>query len=219
MQENEKASVGMRHIEREFQKDCYGLTSLELPPGGVFFDVGANVGTFSIVAAILFPTARVVAFEPQPSTYANLVANLAANGVADRVTALNYGLAAGDGTRDALLFDANTGGSSSYRSRQRWAMQQGRHVSIQSRTVAQALVEAHLAPGSPISYLKLDCEGCEYEIFSSLPWASIRLFSFELHTKFHEDRMHPLVASPCLLTPPAITADTLLAAMQCLPHI
>jgi FkbM family methyltransferase len=53
-----------------------------LRPGAVFFDVGANVGFFTLIAARLVgPSGCVVAFEPLGENVAALRRNLAANGV------------------------------------------------------------------------------------------------------------------------------------------
>lgn len=50
-----------------------------LPPGGIFLDIGANVGLYTLLAAEhLGPQGRVLAFEPNPRTHARLRANLAA---------------------------------------------------------------------------------------------------------------------------------------------
>ena len=47
---------------------------------GVFLDVGANLGLFSLLLARHHPERVIHAFEPNPSTYAALQANLARNG-------------------------------------------------------------------------------------------------------------------------------------------
>ncbi len=49
-----------------------------LRPGDLFVDVGANVGTWSVLASGVCG-ARTVAFEPDPQTVAHLRANIAAN--------------------------------------------------------------------------------------------------------------------------------------------
>jgi FkbM family methyltransferase len=55
-----------------------------LRPGDVFFDLGAYLGPFSLLAARLVgPGGRVFAFEPDPATRALLERNLAANGAAN----------------------------------------------------------------------------------------------------------------------------------------
>ena len=50
---------------------------------GVFVDVGANVGTFSIPLAKGFPRSLVVAFEPNPSAHERFVRNMRLNAVSN----------------------------------------------------------------------------------------------------------------------------------------
>ncbi len=57
-----------------------------LRPGAVFVDVGANHGYFTLLAAALVgPTGRVHAFEPNPLVAARLAAHVEANAFGDRV--------------------------------------------------------------------------------------------------------------------------------------
>jgi FkbM family methyltransferase len=49
-------------------------------PQDVFFDVGANIGVYSLFAASLFPTMLIFAFEPMPENYEALSLNRNANG-------------------------------------------------------------------------------------------------------------------------------------------
>ena len=65
-----------------------------LPPGGTFFDLGANMGVFSLLAAQrLGPAGEVHAFEPSAREYTRLVDNLRLNGLAHRVRAERAALA------------------------------------------------------------------------------------------------------------------------------
>src|SRR5437016_9206062 len=47
--------------------------------GGTFVDVGANIGTYTLVASEV-PTARVISVEPHPGTFIQLVDNVRRNG-------------------------------------------------------------------------------------------------------------------------------------------
>jgi FkbM family methyltransferase len=58
---------------------------------GVFFDIGANTGFYSIAVARRYPDTNVIAFEPIPSTYKELKSNLALNNI-ENVAAHNLGL-------------------------------------------------------------------------------------------------------------------------------
>lgn len=66
-------------------------------PGEILIDVGANVGMYSIWAAVRRGV-NVFAFEPESQNYALLVRNILLNNLADRIKA--YPLAIGD--RDGL---------------------------------------------------------------------------------------------------------------------
>jgi FkbM family methyltransferase len=63
----------------------------------VFVDVGANIGSYTMLAGGAVG-ARCVSIEPIPSTFAHLMDNINLNGLGDRVSALNIGLGEGNGT-------------------------------------------------------------------------------------------------------------------------
>jgi FkbM family methyltransferase len=54
-------------------------------PGSVLYDVGANVGIYSLYAAHMYPDVRAVSFEPDPLNYARLNKNIHANGFSGRI--------------------------------------------------------------------------------------------------------------------------------------
>jgi FkbM family methyltransferase len=75
------------------------------------FDVGANVGIYSIAIGQRFPDSKLIAFEPVPATYRELQRNLALNGISN-VTALNQGLS--DRAYEATFyFDPTVSGAAS----------------------------------------------------------------------------------------------------------
>lgn len=61
------------------------LLRSRLGPGDVFVDVGANIGTYAVGLARSIPGLKVVAIEPVSGTHAALLANIAKNGVSDRI--------------------------------------------------------------------------------------------------------------------------------------
>jgi FkbM family methyltransferase len=61
--------------------------------GDVFYDVGANVGAYSLIAAKATGNgARVFAFEPSPPTFHDLSRNVLLNGCSDSIVALPFAL-------------------------------------------------------------------------------------------------------------------------------
>lgn len=84
------------HGETAVQRDFVVRVRAE----DVVWDVGANIGIYSLLAAAV--GAEVVAFEPGAQARGELVANAIANGAADRIDATPYALADYDGSGTLL---------------------------------------------------------------------------------------------------------------------
>jgi FkbM family methyltransferase len=68
-------------ISGRVEGDVQRVLTAELAPGGVFIDVGASIGFFSLLAArIVGSDGTVIAFEPQPPAAASIRDNAALNG-------------------------------------------------------------------------------------------------------------------------------------------
>jgi FkbM family methyltransferase len=77
-----------------------------LQSGMVFFDVGANVGFFTLIGArAVGPTGRVYAFEPNPAAREILEENIVANHLEDRIAVLPWAL--GDVPVKGMLLTRN----------------------------------------------------------------------------------------------------------------
>lgn len=76
--------------------------------GEVFFDIGANIGVFSVYAA-LHRNCDVYAFEPEAKNYACLNRNIWLNALGRRVKALNVGLHDASGLEFLNLHDLASG--------------------------------------------------------------------------------------------------------------
>ncbi|MFG1372205.1 amino acid adenylation domain-containing protein [Xanthobacter oligotrophicus] len=87
--------------EEMFELEAYFRHGVELRAGDTVFDVGANIGLFTLAAHLAAPDVRVHGFEPNPTVCALARANAALYGVA--ATLHNTGLAAAPG-RAAFTF-------------------------------------------------------------------------------------------------------------------
>jgi len=79
-------------------------------PDAVFFDVGANVGVYSLFAASLFPSMEIYAFEPLPANYLRLKENIALNGF-ENIRAIPYAIGNGYGLRAFNAISKEVGSS------------------------------------------------------------------------------------------------------------
>jgi FkbM family methyltransferase len=77
--------------------------------GRTFVDVGANIGTTSIPAVLRFGAERAIAFEPSEDNFRILGANVALNGLADRIDARQIGVSDAAGTAELELAPRNSG--------------------------------------------------------------------------------------------------------------
>ena len=111
------------HRLRSCEKEPWTVRWIEqhLKPGETLYDVGANIGVYTLLAAVAVPGSRVVAFEPAPANFASLCANLDLNEVGEQVIALPVALGGrpraahlGEGAcvagASAAVGDSNAGG-------------------------------------------------------------------------------------------------------------
>jgi phthiocerol/phenolphthiocerol synthesis type-I polyketide synthase E len=84
----------------------------ELPPGSCVFDVGGNIGLFTLFVHLNCPDARIFTFEPAPPLFALLQENVARHGVAAQL--FPYALSRASGTAELTYYPLSSGMSSLY---------------------------------------------------------------------------------------------------------
>lgn len=94
-----------------FEKQIYTRHGITLRPGDCVFDVGANIGMFSLFILHRFPEVQVYAFEPAPPLFELLRTNTESFGA--RVRLFPFALADRPGTA-SLTYYPNTTGMSSF---------------------------------------------------------------------------------------------------------
>ncbi|MFN8644862.1 MAG: FkbM family methyltransferase [Candidatus Binatia bacterium] len=164
-------------------RDDYRLRRDPLPPAAVVVDVGANIGMFSLHVAAAGGAARVYAFEPFPESFALLKRNAERNRL-DAIVPIPLAIAGQAGSRE-LHMQGRHGVHSLYGT-------SGDAVRIECLTLADAFARWDIAR---CDFLKLDCEGAEYEILLGAPsdvYARIQRVALEYHdwiTDHHHDEL------------------------------
>jgi FkbM family methyltransferase len=144
-------------LEEIFVDDVYRLEGTDLR-GQTVLDVGAHIGDSSIAFAVR--GAQVYAFEPLPMLQPYLQENIALNDLRDRIVAHPVGLSTRDQTVRTLVNASGTAGASTFERGAR-----GDALEQELRLVnAVPYLQAHGIKHANI--LKLDCEGCEYELLA-----------------------------------------------------
>ncbi|WKA28917.1 FkbM family methyltransferase [Bradyrhizobium roseum] len=129
-----------------------------VPAGGVFVDIGANVGTYALaLAGHVGPGGKVIAIEPHPVTHARLAFNSAASGYAQvKLVAAAAGPADGE-----LLIE--TDGDNLGASHIVSGESSGNAIKVPSLRLQRILEDAGVAR---VDALKIDIEGFEDRVLT-----------------------------------------------------
>lgn len=122
----------------------------------VFVDVGANVGSYTVLAAGAVG-ATTYAFEPAPETFPKLIRNVAVNGIGERVKAFPCALGA-----EAARMRFTTGRDTTNR------MAQSEEDSRGSAEIDVRRLDDVLGEAVPL-LVKIDVEGWESEVLAGMP--------------------------------------------------
>jgi FkbM family methyltransferase len=155
--------------------DIYTPKGFELNEGDVVLDIGSHIGIFSIYASK--KKAKVYSFEPTKANYDRLTSNIEKNNL-NNVSLFN--LAVSDKKGQASFFVCN---EKKFNARHSLydPGKKSKKIIIQTTTLKEILKENKL---SKIDFLKLDCEGAEYDILFNCPkeiLSKIGKISMEFH--------------------------------------
>jgi FkbM family methyltransferase len=159
------------HFNDIWLNRTYTADGFDIPAGGTVVDIGANIGLFSLMAAQR--AACVLSFEPFTLCFEWLLRNVEANGLGDVIRPFNSAVGRDVGMR-TLFVQSEFTSNSFYQTR-------GDPVSVPCTTLA-VIVDEHC--GGRCDFLKLDCEGAEFEILSEAKGETlkrVRTIALEVH--------------------------------------
>ncbi len=160
-----------------FLREEYG----KVADGAVILDLGANIGGFSIYAALSARRVKVYAYEPTAEFYRLMQDNIRLNRLEDVVQSFNLAVAAHTGVRQLALE------SSTFSFPTLLAPDDDRvtrTVTVRSTSLGDILESNAL---ERVDLLKMDCEGAEYEILYSTPVRYLERIR-EIRMEYHDRR-------------------------------
>jgi FkbM family methyltransferase len=145
-----------RYYEQEYEPETFAFLRASCRPGDVALDIGAHIGLFTVLMARLVgPSGRVVAFEPTPATRDALKRTVALNRCDDRVEVRDEAVT--DRSGEATFFDTDDLASNANS-----LVATGRHRSgfaVKTVSVDDVLSSRGLSAGC----VKIDVEGAELQ--------------------------------------------------------
>jgi FkbM family methyltransferase len=158
-------------LEYSIIEHGYGGSYIEcfhIEEGEVWYDIGANIGSFSVYAAV-HGAKEVHAYEPVPSTYEVLLKNIELNMLEEIVTPYQAAMVSGYNDTTVLWYQSsNTGASSMYR--------KSGGVAIDVASID--IYDINFEQGCCI---KMDCEGAEEQLLPALDFTKVDKLVFEYH--------------------------------------
>ncbi len=123
-------------------------------PASTVCDIGANICNHAVYFGKMMGVGRVLCFEPQPSCYARLTANIDLTGLSDHATAYNSLVGAVTGNGRMARFNArNLGGT---------ALEQASEGTIPMFALDVVITADDLAT---LDLIKIDVEGMQGDVF------------------------------------------------------
>lgn len=163
-------------IDEVFVHGIYDRDVTAIRENDIVLDIGAHIGTFTVLASKAAGNGRVYSFEPDEGNFSLLRENLGLNGIVN-AHAVNAAVAKSMGRRRFFVNGNATNGHSLCRQGEG-----AREVAVETVPLGD-FIKAHKIPR--VDLLKMDCEGAEYEIMLNCPKAvigKIRRIAMECHS-------------------------------------
>ena len=149
-------------LVQEIFSDCYKIFEREITfsPGDVVLDIGACEGMFSILLAKLYPKIQVIAVEPVPRTFYQLIRNIGLNGVTN-IETLQKAIGPTMGKVTLNVSKDFSGGSSSII---KFVESDMIRVEAEMITLDNLFESLYV---NKVRLMKIDIEGAEYEVLTN----------------------------------------------------
>jgi FkbM family methyltransferase len=192
-----------------FKRARYARVGFELRPSDTVVDIGGNIGVFVLWAAPQVPQGRIVTVEPNPVSVGCLRLNIERNGLCN-VTAMQAAAGSDGGTMELIYYPGWEMMAYNAEVSAPWFYGHSLAARLVRRIIA-GLTNQHAAAEpvqrivtplislerimdnneiEVVNYLKLDCEGSEFDIMrntSAACWSRIERAVIEYH-EFGGDR-------------------------------
>jgi len=166
---NDIDTSGLGAVDEIVNRNTYILDTFTGLENKVLIDIGANIGVATIIMAKLNPKSIVYSFEPDSYIYPLLLLNIQLNNLSN-VIPFNIGLSTKNEKSTLLINNKMSGAGTTYSNIGDFSYCYGQSnvisEQIQLKNFDDFINEYKI---KEIELLKIDAEGCEYEILLTTP--------------------------------------------------
>jgi FkbM family methyltransferase len=164
-------------IIEQFVGQVYTAEDYDLQDDSVILDIGANIGTFSVyITKYLKGKFRIFSYEPYPDNFELLKKNIELNKLEENVKIFQMGAGKRKETRELFVSEEGNAYHSMY-----FENAKSKNITIEVLPLKDIFETNNIRS---CGFLKIDCEGAEYEILYNTPeqiYGRIKYMSIEYH--------------------------------------
>ena len=177
-----KKSTDLMALTHVWLIEEYKKPGFEINSNDTVVDVGAHIGLFTLYASQFCTNGKIFSFEPVKANYELLLENIKLNHL-HQVKAFNTAVSSSDIPIKLFINDDESGHS--------MFSQSSHSVMIDSVSLQKFFDENQI---EHCNFLKLDCEGAEYEIIKNLPLEYFKKID-KIIIEYHMADSHPELLS------------------------
>ena len=173
-----KHSTDLMALTHVWLIEEYKSKNFEINDTDVIIDVGGHIGLFSLYASQFCKNGLIFTFEPVPENYDLLVDNIKSNNLT-HIKPFNLAVSNSNSNVKLYLNDDEAGHSMFSKS--------SKTITVDSISLQQIFDDNNI---ENCNFLKLDCEGTEYEILQNLPLSYFNKIE-KIVIEYHMADSHP----------------------------
>ena len=173
-----KNSTDLMALTHVWLIEEYKSKNFEINDTDVIIDIGGHIGLFSLYASQFCKNGLIYSFEPVPENYNLLIDNIQSNDL-NQIKPFNLAVSNSNSNVKLYLNDDEAGHSMFSKS--------SKTITVDSISLQQIFDDNNI---ENCNFLKLDCEGTEYEILQNLPLSYFNKIE-KIVIEYHMADSHP----------------------------
>jgi len=156
-------AINTRVFNEIWVYECYNPEGFKISPQDTVLDIGANYGNFTLYASLKAIEGKVYAFEPFREVYKILEKNVSINRL-DNVETINKAVSDKTGSKDFFLANKDNVSHSFFIGNVADKKEEISKIKVKTISLKDFVKKEKI---ERINFLKMDCEGAEYDILFS----------------------------------------------------